>query len=259
VVSGTFKIVFFAFPFEAVSSSDPDPDNAGTVMDRVLRFLGPVVIDESSPSLGLNDRETDITIHGSGFKSGLAATIGGVSLAISSVSSTEISATLPAGLAPGGHDLAVRNPDSLGAAVSDAYTALDPAGDEDGDGLDNEAEVEMYGTNPFAADTDEDGLEDGDEVAEGTDPNDTDSDDDCLSDYEEVVIYGSNPLSANGDGDDWCDVIEIAGGSDPNVYGWTAAGMNITVSFQPEDSVRPDGCAPSSDAGYTGDLGYGWL
>lgn len=67
-----------------------------------------------------------------------------------------------------------------------AGCALDPAGDEDGDGLTN-GEEEDLGTDPEIADTDGDGLSDGDEVnVYGTDPNTADSDGDGYEDGEEV-------------------------------------------------------------------------
>lgn len=42
--------------------------------------------------------------------------------------------------------------------------------DRDSDGLSNDAEVQIYGTNPNLADTDSDGIPDGMEVQRGTDP-----------------------------------------------------------------------------------------
>lgn len=47
---------------------------------------------------------------------------------------------------------------------------MDPAGDEDGDGLQNGDEEEL-GTDPNNADSDDDGFGDADEVLEGTNPN----------------------------------------------------------------------------------------
>ena len=63
---------------------------------------------------------------------------------------------------------------SAGVSVS-ATTDLD----SDGDGITDEAEIEM-GTDPYDSDTDDDGISDGDEVAQGTDP--------CNSDAEKPVI-----------------------------------------------------------------------
>ena len=65
--------------------------------------------------------------------------------------------------------------------------------DPDGDGLTTVQELAL-GTNPLAADTDGDGIKDGDEVN----------------------IYHTNPLLADTDGDGIPDGAEIAAGTDPN-------------------------------------------
>ena len=73
--------------------------------------------------------------------------------------------------------------------------------DCDGDGITNELE-EQLGTDPYDPDSDDDGLNDGDEVnVHGTDPLDSDSDDDGLNDGDEVNVHGTDPLNADSDGD----------------------------------------------------------
>ena len=52
------------------------------------------------------------------------------------------------------------------------------------------------GSNPWIADTDGDGLTDGEEFSYGTGLLDTDSDDDGQSDYKEVKTLGSDPLNS---------------------------------------------------------------
>lgn len=94
--------------------------------------------------------------------------------------------------------------------------------DSDGDGLWDGEEV-SDGTNPLDFDTDGDGggdpyiLMDGAEVhIWGTDPNGTDSDDDGLSDYDEIYVYHTDPRSANTDGDYVGDYDEVTTwGSNP--------------------------------------------
>ncbi|MHC4249305.1 MAG: caspase family protein [Planctomycetota bacterium] len=82
-------------------------------------------------------------------------------------------------------------------------------GDYDGDGILNFQEAD-FGTDPAVADTDNDGLNDGDEViVHGTDPADWDTDGDSFSDGEEIAARtdpkaaGDHPLlifSARGGG-----------------------------------------------------------
>jgi len=91
-----------------------------------------------------------------------------------------------------------------GAEVNEYGTdPTEPTRDIDGDGLPTDVE-QRYGTDPTVADTDGDGLDDGEEVNEyGTDPTDPDTDGDGLSDGEEVAgrttggvsIPGADPLA----------------------------------------------------------------
>ena len=73
-------------------------------------------------------------------------------------------------------------------------TVHSPAGDGDGDGVDNQTEVRI-GTNPFVADTDGDGL----------------------TDYQELFTYNTNPLLADTDGDGLLDKWEIDNLTNPLV------------------------------------------
>lgn len=82
-------------------------------------------------------------------------------------------------------------------------------GDRDFDGLSNCEEKRILGTSAKDPDSDDDGLDDGDELAMGTDPLDPDSDDDGLEDGEEEHI-GSDPLDADSDDDGEID------GDDPD-------------------------------------------
>ncbi|MEX2159255.1 MAG: flexitail domain-containing putative surface protein, partial [Dehalococcoidia bacterium] len=66
-------------------------------------------------------------------------------------------------------------------------------------------------TNPLDADSDDDGLSDGDEVnTHATNPLDADSDDDGLSDGDEVNTHATNPLDADSDDDAMRDPYEVA-------------------------------------------------
>ena len=81
--------------------------------------------------------------------------------------------------------------------------------DDDKDGLTLDEE-ESLGTNPKKADTDGDGLSDGDEVNKyKTNPLNNDSDGDGLKDNDEIFIYKTNPLASDTDNDGLSDGEEI--------------------------------------------------
>lgn len=117
--------------------------------------------------------------------------------------------------------------------------------DSDGDGLLDGAEVNTHQTNPLVADSDVGGLNDGFEIAQGTNPNDpsddfkegvdsdgdglsnideqklkldpniADSDGDGLSDGAEVNTFGTNPLDPDSDNGGVNDGDEVNRGSRP--------------------------------------------
>ena len=87
--------------------------------------------------------------------------------------------------------------------------------DSDFDGLTDEQE-RAFGTDPFKADTDGDGLIDGDEVNKyHTDPLKADTDGDGLSDSDEVLRWKTDPTKADTDGDGYPDGQEIKNGYNP--------------------------------------------
>jgi hypothetical protein len=81
----------------------------------------------------------------------------------------------------------------------DPNNPADGLEDTDGDGLTNKQELVDYGTEIQVADTDDDGIEDGEEVVAGADG------------------YITNPLLADTDGDGVDDGLEVAAGTDPTV------------------------------------------
>ena len=98
--------------------------------------------------------------------------------------------------------------------------------DEDGDGLQNEVETNtgVYvdgndtGTDPNDPDSDNDGLNDGDEVnIHNTDPNDPDTDGDGMEDGYEVA-FGYDPNDENS----WAEVLLVAW---PAALGLLATGL----------------------------------
>ena len=109
-----------------------------------------------------------------------------------------------ASLSPYGPDPRVTNNN-----VAVGVFSIAPAGDDDGDGLSNADEIDVYGTDPLVADTDGDGLIDGAEVSIGSDPLDADTDDDGLSDGHEFFVRFTNALSVDTDGDGVQDGTEV--------------------------------------------------
>jgi hypothetical protein len=129
-------------------------------------------------------------------------------------------------------------PDADGDGLPDAFevehtdpesaTALNAADDSDNDGLTNLQEFENR-TDPNNADSDGDGLDDGDEIAgvgsrPATDPAKADTDGDGLSDLAETNTgafagasdTGTDPTKSDTDGDGAPDGEEVAAGSNPN-------------------------------------------
>lgn len=102
--------------------------------------------------------------------------------------------------------------------------------DTDMDGLTDYEELYVVGTNPLAADTDGNGIDDyyddmdgdgicnGDEIKFGTNPAYIDTDTDGLTDYQEIYEYYTNPDMMDTDNDGASDYWEIQNGFDPLVY-----------------------------------------
>jgi hypothetical protein len=94
--------------------------------------------------------------------------------------------------------------------------------DSDGDYLDDQTES-FYDTDPLLNDTDNDLLEDWDEIYYyQTDPTAEDTDDDTVTDGDEILIYFTDPLDPNdhpvldSDYDGLLDTDEAIYGTDPN-------------------------------------------
>jgi len=125
--------------------------------------------------------------------------------------------------------------------------------DSDLDGLSDREEICDRGTDPVDADTDDDGLTDGDEVGGLTLPLDVDSDDDGLSDSEE--LWGPDGLASTGDetdpnapdtdGDGLLDGTErgvtagLPGGINPNGYGFAGTGPRFIADADDSSSTDP--------------------
>ncbi|MCH2223209.1 MAG: CotH kinase family protein [Crocinitomicaceae bacterium] len=97
--------------------------------------------------------------------------------------------------------------------------------DIDGDGITNDDETNIYGTDPTNPDTDGDGIDDGVEIGNGSDPLDPcdpdtnspncDSDGDGLFNVDEINTHGTDPFNPDTDGDGFDDNNEVTNGTNP--------------------------------------------
>lgn len=111
--------------------------------------------------------------------------------------------------------------------------------DDDQDGLNNNQEI-LLQTRPDKADTDEDGLKDGEEVnTYNTSPLKQDTDEDGVNDGEEVRL-GLNPLNKDTDGDGLPD------GLDPAPLKTSTSTPSITPT-PGTPTLTPTPTAPSAD------------
>ena len=95
------------------------------------------------------------------------------------------------------------------ASLGLTFTGENCKADKDMDGLGKCLEKQI-GTDPKNADTDGDGLNDGEEyLTFKTDPLNVDTDGDGLNDFEEVKTYKTNPLVVDTDGDGLSDADEV--------------------------------------------------
>jgi len=117
---------------------------------------------------------------------------------------------------------------SSDATLDTRSVSLQPiqrAGDVDSDGLNNSNEVSQ-GTNLTEADTDGDGLSDGAEVhQQGTDPTAVDTDADGVADRTEIQ-QGTDPRQVDTDGDGLSDERELALGTNPTVADTDGDGLS---------------------------------
>jgi serine/threonine protein kinase len=108
-------------------------------------------------------------------------------------------------------------------------TAAQLTGDDDNDGLTGDREI-VIGSDPFDADSDTDGLLDGEEVnTYGTDPLLLDTDGDGLIDGVEVEQHQTDPTLADTDLDGISDGVEVATGTDPLQFNASATAVPQTT------------------------------
>ena len=139
--------------------------------------------------------------------------------------------------------------DGLLNMFEDYYGSDKNVADTDGDGLFDYIEVAFLALDPTKADTDGNGINDGEEDTDGdgiknideivlsTDPSQADTDFDGLKDGEEVSIHNTDPTNVDTDGDGASDGKEIEIGTDPLVAQQSFA---VTISAENNnDTVTP--------------------
>jgi len=164
-----------------------------------------------------------------------------------------------------GHDGAVGATDifSPGTKIDGTPFLAPPTDDTDGDGILDVDEESSYGTDPYDPDTDNDGLEDGEElfavnktdpldqdsdgdglldgaedlntdgvfdVGVESNPVDADTDDDGLSDGDESQTFSTDPLNPDSDGDGLLDGLEL-GVITPIPGGFSDGNPVVRVAF----------------------------
>ncbi|MCB0974708.1 MAG: DUF11 domain-containing protein [Actinobacteria bacterium] len=131
--------------------------------------------------------------------------------------------------------------------------------DTDNDGLTDGDEVLVHGTNPTNPDTDGDGLTDGQEVnTTGTDPTLADTDGDGLTDGQELNLTDTDPLDPDTDGDGLTDGEEVlVHHTDPNDVDTDGDGVNdgdeVDAGSDPLDACDPNPAADCADDDADGD------
>ncbi len=113
--------------------------------------------------------------------------------------------------------------------------------DDDGDGLPNNFENDVTGTDPNKADTDGDGLSDGTEFfgENKTDPNDPDTDNDGLCDGSKTVLSDQGNVICTG-GEDKNDNGRIDDGeTDPNKADSDGDGLSDGIEVLGENPTNP--------------------
>ena len=195
--------------------------------------LPPIKLGATTPiptGLSINTPITTLTSSGAVTQLNVSATYAdgtGADVTSSStgtaytISNPFIATVTPEGLVTAVHTgtVVVQATNEGTSALLSIHVLFGGGADSDGDGIPDDYEI-AHGLNPndptdALADPDHDGLTNLQEFQLGTDPHNADTDGDGLSDGDEVNIYHTNPLVADTDGDGIPDGVEIANGTDP--------------------------------------------
>jgi len=248
--------------------ADTDDDGIGDG-EEVLPGLDGVItdpLDADSDDDGLPDGlETGATPVPSGVSPGIGAPVAGTAPSFvpdvqPGTTTNPNSADTDGGGLPDALEDTNRN-GRIDPGETDPNDPSDDDPDPDNDGVPTWQEV-LLGTDPLDADTDGDGLSDGEELSPGqdgwvTDPLDADSDDDGLSDGEEGVLgadgYITNPTNPDTDGDGLSDGLEVGA---VGVPASVSDGQGISVGgtgpgFVPDSdpTTTTDPTNPDTDGG----------
>lgn len=134
------------------------------------------------------------------------------------------------------------DPDEDGLTnAEEAELGTDPnLADTDDDGIDDGEEINTYDSDPLNLDTDGDLLYDGGELVRGTDVLGTDSDGDGLGDGDEEYIIETDPADPDSDGDGIDDGQEVDDGTDP---------LDADDPAASESEPEPEPTAPAGGGG----------
>jgi len=102
--------------------------HTGTLPNAFTVLAANPQITQIVPTVGFNDRTTDLLVQGLNFAAGAVVTLGSTPITTTRINGTTLLALVPANLTPNTYTLTVTNPDRGSAQLASAYTVLDAAG-----------------------------------------------------------------------------------------------------------------------------------